>query len=246
MKKRIKASKEITDAWDEFDKDDYLQDVKEYKTIERQVTNNLSKLYNQLWGQCDPQMRDKVARHTKNSGAHNKKCAMRLLNIIEDLCQGGGDSRCWRLQQFLALKKLHNFRQTEEMSLLDYLKQFKTLVQIAEKTGLTFDDTQMCEDALKDTDLATAKGKTWNDIPPDDQKLVQQEARRRYLAMVFFMNASESKYAAYKQECHNAYSKGRDKNHKTVEAATEHRKHINVFRCAQSLCKKSLCRFRVL
>lgn len=219
IKKPIKPKKEITDKWDEFDKDEYKQDLKDYKAAERLAMKNLSKIYRQLWGQCDPQMKDKIAGHTDYPDTHDKKCAMGLLGIIEDLCQGGGDSRCWRLQRFMANKKLHTFRQTEEMSLSDYLKQFKTLVQIAEKTGLTFDDEQMCEDALKETKIRTAKGKSWSVILADDRKEIRKEARERYLAMIFFMNASESKYAAYKQECHNAYSKGRDEYPRTVGEA---------------------------
>ena len=51
----------------------------------------------------------------------------------------------------------------------------------------------------------------------------RREARDRALAMVFFMNSNENKYAVvYKQDCHTAMSKGRDEYPVTViEAHTE-------------------------
>mmetsp|Transcript_19900 Transcript_19900/g.55437 ORF Transcript_19900/g.55437 Transcript_19900/m.55437 type:complete len:344 (+) Transcript_19900:267-1298(+) len=216
--KREKPSSTELATWDEFDKDDYRQDNKDYKMAVKQLRINLSKVYKQLWGQCDPGMQQKIkAQKTDYSEAHRKKSAVKLLQIIEFLCGGGDTSQAWRIQRFMAAKRLNNFRQSEEMDLAKYLQQFEVLVTVAEKAGVDLVDQGWIDDTLPTTQVAV--GKPWSAIGADAQEAIRAEARERHLATIFFMNASDAKYAAYKQECHNAYSKNQAEYPKTVEDA---------------------------
>ena len=218
--KREKPTDTELATWDEFDKDDYRQDNKDYKMAIKQLRLHLSKAYKQLWGQCDPGMQQKIkAQKIDFTEAHRRKSAIKLLAIIEFLCEGGDNSQSWRIQRVMAAKRLNNFRQYEDMSLAKYLQQFEVLVTVAEKAGVDLADEGWINDTLPTTEIVGAKGKDWSVIKPDVQIEVRKEARERHLATIFFMNASEGRYAAYKQECHNAYSKNRSEYPQTVDEA---------------------------
>ena len=105
------------------------------------------------------------------------------------------------------------------MSLAKYLQQFDVLVSVAERAGVSLVDQGWIDDTLPTTEITGAKGRVWKTITPDDRLLVEEEARSRHLATMFFMNALDAKYAAYKQECHNAYGKGRHEYPRTVAEA---------------------------
>ena len=101
------------------------------------------KLHNILWKQCDLQMQNKIASQKEFEQQDAKADVLMLMELIDRLCEGGGETKCWRLQKIMAQKRLINFKQQEGMTLPDYYKEFCTIVKISEKAGCDFADESM-------------------------------------------------------------------------------------------------------
>jgi hypothetical protein len=206
----------------EFAKDDFRQDKKTYKDVIQKTKNNLTKLYKPLWGQCDPIMKNKIKAMAEYQETHTTKSVIGLLSIIEMVCEQGDTSRNRRVQRFLSKKKVYNYRQTDEMDLGEYLEKFEALVRVAEKNGALFYEIEDLEEA----NGSPTTGGTNDDVELKSEDVKKERlhkaARDRALAMIFFMNSNEKKYAVYKQDCHNAMAKGRDEYPTTIiDAHTE-------------------------
>ena len=227
----------------------YMHDYKVYMDIYLKTANNLTKLYEVLWGQCDPIMKNKIKADRRYTLADAKKSSIELLSIIETICAQGDITKNKRVQRLVARKKVLTFRQHDEMDLGDYLEKFEILVSVAEKTGVKFYDDDDIKDVIEELELlngigtdsfdeeeeddndeegdeagvlkkkTTAKAKAptkWSELPKEDKDEVSRLARERALAIIFFDNSNDNKYAIYKQECRNAMTKGRDEYPTTV------------------------------
>ena len=89
-------------------KDEYRQDRKSTKAIIHRTKNNFTKLYKTLWGQCKPTMRNKIRAHEDYTTAHESKSVIKLLKILEELCEHGDTIKNKRVQQFFAMKRVCN------------------------------------------------------------------------------------------------------------------------------------------
>ena len=227
----------------------YLHDYKVYMDMHLKTTNNLTKIYEVLWGQCDPIMKNKIKADRRYTLADAKKSSIELLSIIETICEQGDITKNKRVQRLVAKKKVLAFRQHDEMDLGDYLEKFEILVSVAEKTGVKFYDADDIKDVIEEFDLlngidtdsfdeeeeddndeegdeagvlkkkTTAKAKAptkWSELPKEDKDEVRRLARERALAIIFFANSNDNKYAIYKLKCRNAMTTGRDEYPTTV------------------------------
>ena len=186
-----------------------------YVDMQLKTTNNLTKLYEVLWGQCDPIMKNKIKADPRYTLADAKKSSIELLSIIETICEQGDITKNKRAQRLAAMKKVLTFRQHDEMDLGEYLEKFEILVSVAEKTGVKFYADDDIEEVNEELELFNGIGKGSS----DEEEKVRQLARERALAMIFFDNSNDNKYVIYKQECRNAMAKGRDEYPHTVTEA---------------------------
>ena len=202
----------LTDLKRELKMNHYIHDYKVYMDMYLKTTNNLTKLYEVLWGQCDPIMKNKIKADRRYTLADAKKSSIELLSIIETICEQGDITKNKRVQRLAAMKKVLTFRQHDEMDLGEYLEKFEILVSVAEKTGVKF----YADDDIKDVieELGLVKGIGTDSF--DEEEKVKRLARERALAILFFDNSNDNKYAIYKQECRNAMAKGRDEYPTTV------------------------------
>ena len=202
-KKPVKPTKEERANWDEFDIQEFNMERKEYSGIKQKVIANLSTLYGKLWGQCDPIMHGKIKSHKHYNSAKEIRDVMKLLSIIDDICEGGNETKCYPLQSWMALSRLCSFRQGEDMSLAQYLDQFEVLITVAEKAGIEFVDEGMLRYALDRNEVVT-------DVDDNNaMATIKREAKAISIAMLFLKNSS-SKFNAYMDNCHNNYNQGRD------------------------------------
>jgi hypothetical protein len=193
-----------------MDMEEYRLDMKEYRSAHRTVRNNLTTLYEKLLGQCDQTMENKIAAHKGFEKAEAKADVIGLLAILDDICQNGDEAEYVPLQMVNALKRLLNFRQTEDMSLATYYQQFDVVTKVAEKSGAT----------LIFAKIKDSIDPKWAEITDEDKKLeISQKARDYFLAILFMMNSYDPKFGAYKQQCRNSFYLGDDKFPKTVEDA---------------------------
>ena len=186
-----------------------------YVDMKLKTTNNLTKLYEVLWGQCDPIMKNKIKADRRYTLADAMKSSIELLSIIETICEQGDITKNKRLQRLAAMKKVLAFRQHDEMDLGEYLEKFEILVSIAEKTGVKFYTDEDIKEVTEELELVKGIG---TDSFNEEEK-IKQLARQRALAMLFFDNSNDNKYIIYKQECRNAMAKGRDEYPTTVTEA---------------------------
>ena len=194
----------------------YMHDYKVYMDIYLKTTNNLTKLYEVLWGQCDPIMKNKIKADRRYTLADAKKSSIELLSIIETICEQGDITKNKRVQRHIARKKVLTFRQHDEMDLGDYLEKFEILVSVAEKTGVKFYDDDDIKDVIEELELLNGIDTDSFYEGEEDKDKVIRLARERALAIIFFDNSNDNKYAIYKQECRNAMTKGRDEYPTTV------------------------------
>ena len=194
----------------------YLHDYKVYMDMHLKTTNNLTKIYEVLWGQCDPIMKNKIKADRRYTLADAKKSSIELLSIIETICEQGDITKNKRVQRLVAKKKVLAFRQHDEMDLGDYLEKFEILVSVAEKTGVKFYDDDDIKDVIEELELLNGIDTDSFYEGEEDKDKVIRLARERALAIIFFDNSNDNKYAIYKQECRNAMTKGRDEYPTTV------------------------------
>ena len=83
-------------------------------------------------------MHNKIRTHEDYTTAHESKSAINLLKIVEEVCEHGDLTKNKRVQQFFAIKRVHNLRQGEDMNIGEYQNKFETMLKIAERLGGTF------------------------------------------------------------------------------------------------------------
>ena len=108
-------------------------DNKEYQTAERNLKRHLMKLHNILWKQCDLHMQNKIASQKEFEQQDAKADVLMLMELIDRLCEGGGETKYGRWQKVMAQKRLITFKQHENMDLPDSYKEFCTIVKKVRK-----------------------------------------------------------------------------------------------------------------
>jgi hypothetical protein len=204
--------------WSQWKQQDYKQMRKDYGATKNKLQLNLSKLYTELWNQCDPQMQDIIAKDDDYIEARRKKDVLSLLKIIETICEIGDNQNVIK-NKILGMRKVLNFRQSDDMTLGQYMEQFLAIVAIAERSKTEFGDKMMGQEAQKITKIKGVDGVRWDVLNNNTKQELKKEGRDMFLAMLFIMNSSETKYGLYKQECHNAMIEGTDKYPTTITKA---------------------------
>ena len=157
------------------------------------------------------------------------RSALELLAILDSVCEKGDTASNSRVQRFLAMKRVYNYRQGDETDIGEYLYRFEILVNIAEKLGCTFHEETDIEEAFKlskrpmiGIDGRLRGWDKWNEVREECREEIIGDARQRALSMIFYMNSNDNKFAIHKQQNQNAMAKGRDEYPTTViEAHTE-------------------------
>ena len=214
------------DLYKEFRKREYYDEMKRYNDVVQKTKDSLTKLYRDLWSQCDPTMKNKVMAQAGYAEADQRKSVIKLLILIETVCEQGDMSKHKTIQKFLCLKKLINFRQHDEMDIGEYLQKFKALVGVAERAGCCLYDIHdleyaaegMVPDKRSSDDDSSDR---WSEYSPESRETIKTRARDQALGIMFLMNANEKRYAIYRQDLHNNMAKGRNEYPRTlIEART--------------------------
>ena len=86
------------------------EEWKNYQSLKQNLEDHLLKLYTKLWGQCAPQMQSKVATHKEYQDIELMCSVLKLLSIIDEVCEGrGSTNKYWKLQHFLGRRRLLAF-----------------------------------------------------------------------------------------------------------------------------------------
>eukprot|EP00536_Pseudo-nitzschia_multiseries_P011475 jgi/Psemu1/29054/gm1.29054_g len=178
-------------------------DTKEDWIAAKDLEDNLGILFDKLWGQYDLVMQNKVKSHAGWKNAVKKSDVITLLEIINEICSSGDQSKYTPVQIFLSNKKLHNFQQADNQSLTEYHEEFDMLVRMAEQHRNSYSMSDIEEMTIRSLKDPSIKGKSM----------------KVYLATIFIMNANDAKYGAYKQSLYNNFCQGDDQYPKNVADA---------------------------
>jgi len=192
---------------------------KAYQEATNKLTHALGQLFSKLWGQCDEALKEKIMSHVEYKAAYSHDDVIKLLHIIDEVCGLGEQDQYIPMRQMTANRRMESFKQTEEMTLAEYHKEFTILADLAEKSGNVYSTPTMIKFAMslsKDKQIQQATFESMSDV---EQTKIRTTAREIYLATVFITNASDTDYAAYKQNCHNSYIQGHDIYPKTINEA---------------------------
>eukprot|EP00536_Pseudo-nitzschia_multiseries_P011781 jgi/Psemu1/29984/gm1.29984_g len=191
-------------------------DIKEYRIAAKELEDNLAVLFDKLWAQCGLGMQNKRKSHIGWKSAVKKSNVIELLEIIDEICSSGDQSKYAPVQIFLSNKKLHNFQQADNQSLTKCHEEFDMLVRMAGQHGNTYSISNIEELIIRSQTDPNIKEKSMSKLSTDIQEVISENAREVYLATIFIMNASDTKYGAYKQSLYNNYCQGDDRYPKSV------------------------------
>jgi hypothetical protein len=187
------------------------QDFKRMGDKIHQYEENCERAYALVWGQCSPELRNKLksAPHYV-SGTQD---VVQLLILIRGFCCTFDDQRqgTWSLQQ--AKKKAFLYVQKPGMVNADYMEEFMVIIGVVETYGGEWG---------QEPGLIRAKlEKAWvPDIDnPTDAELdeAKEAARDDFLAMMFLSGADKERYWKLRDELSNDYAKGADNYPSTLD-----------------------------
>ena len=136
MPRPVKPTPQDLEKWDEFDKNRFKERDRDYmRLLENKTHENLTTLQSVLWGQCDAGVQSKLRAHPEFD--EDKSNVFQMMSILETLCENEGELIADdRTQKWNALIQVATFKQTEDMSLTDYHKEFKLRVKVATRAGV--------------------------------------------------------------------------------------------------------------
>ena len=111
---------------------------KNYLSAVASLDTKMGKLYNCLWGQCDPARQNKIKSNKQFDGADEIQDALVLLDIIDTICSSNNTADYYPLKCMAANAKLHKFRQGEGVSTAEYFQEFTMLLKSAENTEVCY------------------------------------------------------------------------------------------------------------
>jgi hypothetical protein len=192
----------------------WQEDYKEAKKVATQYNENMQRSYALVWGQCSPELRNKVKAAATYAAVSAAQDVVQLLLLIRGFCCSFDDQRqgTWSLQQ--AKKKAYLYIQREGISNTAYMEEFIALIKVVETYGGEWG---------QEPGLITAKLQA--DTPmvdidnPTEAELnrAKEAATEEYLAMMFLSGADKNRYFELRNELSNDYAKGNDNYPSTLD-----------------------------
>ena len=190
--------------------------IKRYVRKEEDLNQHLQQTYPIVWGQCTTTLQNKLRTIKDYQRVHNEQDTIELLKAIRDT-SFHVEANKYKYEGFrLAEHNLLTCKQSEDESVSDYCKRFRTRVDVREQfgsIGLNEGLLHLNENYLKLTDDA-ARDKI--------RTTIADEMRNEYLAYLMIVQADKKRFGKLLEELNNAFIADRKEYPKTMEAA-EHR-----------------------
>ena len=227
MPRPLKPTRDELEKWDEFDKNRFKEQDRDYMRLENKTHENLTTLQSILWGQCDAGVQSKLRAHP--SFDEDESSVFEMMSILETLCENQGELiGDGRTQTWSALRLVTNFIQADDMSLADYHKEFKLRVKVATRVGgKLYTDEHLMEAFQTSGYYGVGDGiEEFNLLEENVKTEIKNQAAEKLLAGGFILNASNNRYGEFKRDRVNSLSKGSYRYPDTIdEAYTEMEKY---------------------
>jgi hypothetical protein len=192
----------------------WQEDYKTKKKNKEEYEENKQRAHALVWGQCSPELRNKVKAAANYGTVSADQDVVELLLLIRGFCCSFDDQRqgTWALQQ--AKKKAYLFVQREGMSNTDYMEEFLANISVVETYGGEWG---------QELGLIRAKLEADNTVvdvdnpTPDELERAKTAAKEDYLAMMFLSGADKTKFWKLWDELSNDYAKGTDNYPSTLD-----------------------------
>lgn len=189
----------------------------EYQTAKKNVEQyeeNKQRSCALVWGQCLPDLRNKIKMAANYSAVSIAQDVVQLMLLIRGFCCSFDDQRqgTWALQQ--GKKKSYLHIQREGVSNTDDMKEFVANIMVVETHGGEWgaDPCLIMAKLQADTTVVDQDNPTDSELNRD-----KEAAREDYLAMMFLSGADKVRYWKLWDELSNNYAKGIDNYPSSVD-----------------------------
>eukprot|EP00536_Pseudo-nitzschia_multiseries_P006617 jgi/Psemu1/15734/gm1.15734_g len=162
--------------------------------LQRNLKTALNILFDKLWAQCGLVMQNKVKSHIRWKSAVKKSDVIKLLEIIDEICSSGNQSKYAPADN--------------QQSLTEYDEEFGMLVRMVKQHRNAYSMSDIEELIIRSQTDPNTKGKSMSELSTDIQEVISENAREVYLPTIFIMNPNNTKCGAYKQLLYNNYCHG--------------------------------------
>jgi hypothetical protein len=147
---------------------------------------------------------DKMKQDAAWQGVRDSYDPLQLLQLIEKIILKQSDFQYKITIIMEQLKLLLAYRQDDGVTNLAYYDRFKTMVDVAEHIGVSFDNPVLWE--WKSQELFSII----YDLPSDAIKEanIKEDVKQVFLAYLFFSNSNDKKHSQLKKTVANDHAKG--------------------------------------
>ncbi|CAB9520834.1 unknown protein [Seminavis robusta] len=195
------------DAATVTEKEIWKQEVSAYVKKKNEVETNMENAYSLIFGQCSEGVRAKLESMINHKEIKEAGDPVRLLNNIQTVMLQFQTTKYKPLAIYECKRRLMLFRQTKEMTVDQYHKEFKNYTDVVERNGGSIGaDIGLVEEVLNShrppLTLETAT----------DEQLQQAKgiARERTIALDFIVGADRSRFGKLTEDLENSFTQGRN------------------------------------
>jgi hypothetical protein len=178
-------------------------------------TENISKLYFILYGQCTKELQGTLMCHTEYTNVSKTHDGLGLLRMIRNNAYNYQSHLFKPLAIQILQKDFYTYEQGPTVTTSMYHTHFQNLIEVIEDVGgsLGYESDGIIQ--------ALAKERGWdiNDNKNDITDEMKREAKEAYLATIFIVNADPIRYGKLIIDLQNSYLCRQNKYPKTIQDA---------------------------
>jgi hypothetical protein len=189
---------------------EYQERLRQFMDREQKLEENLVKTYSLIYSQyCTRAMQSRIESHPEfeTKIRHNP---IELLEAIKTLMHDTVRSQYPYVSMTDALVRLVTVKQHDHESLMDYVKRFKQLRDVAvSHLGTEFLDKFVSQQSF------------YLEAKPSDRSKIEDEAYEQFMAYLLIRGADPNKYGSMQKNLASQFSLGNDQYPKTIVLATD-------------------------
>jgi hypothetical protein len=175
---------------------------------EEVLEDNITKLYNLIWGQCSDAMQAKVESLPEFAAIRGPMEGIGLLKLLKTIAFKFEPQVYKPLAIDDAIYKFIHARQSKQMSAAEYLEQFQNNVDVLDAVGATFGPHRGVVEMITGDQRA-------NEATPEQYN----EATERSIAIAFINRADRTRYGRLLEDLRNNYLMGQDNYPRSLNQA---------------------------
>jgi hypothetical protein len=193
-------------AIDEVDQAIYKEEVKSYVIDKKLLESSMQKAYPIIYGQCSDGIRAKIEAMSNHTALSDAGDPIGLLKNIKTVMTNFQTTKYMPHAVYDCKRSLFLYRQDRDVSVAEYHKHFKSLVDVIEYNGGSLGaDRGLVISKLR------AAGLDPGTASRSERETATAEARDATVACAFILGADKARFGKLKEDLENAYTQGNDK-----------------------------------